>query len=361
VTPVGISDAVPRDGDSAYALRACEAAFHDESKVTTNRRRDASEMKIVLHDQFPIGEELLSLVRAAAPGATAVVADKEWLPGELADAEIFYGYHSPEVFVHAPKLKWIQSSAAGLDKLLVPELVNRGLVITNASGVHASAVVECAWALTLAIGRCLHTFMRQQQEHTWKWGPLYDMFGGTAGIIGLGGIGRQYARVARAFDMRVIAVDPHVREKPDTIAELWPMSQLDDLLRQSDVVLVSCPYTPETHYLIDRRRLGLMKPTAIIVNIARGGIIDEAALIDALRAGRLAGAGLDVTETEPLPASSPLWDAPNLVLSPHCGGVSSHRVRKLIEFFCENLRRYQTGQSLLNLVDQRKGYPVPAK
>ena len=316
-------------------------------------------MKIVLHDQFPIGEDLLSLVLSAAPGAAAVVADKDRLPAALDDADIFYGYHSPEVFVHAPKLKWIQSSAAGLDKMLVPELVNRGLVITNASGIHAAAVAECAWALTLAVGRCLHTCISQQRDHVWKWGPLFDMFGGTAGIIGLGGIGRQYARVARAFDMRVIAVDPHVREKPETVAELWPMDRLPELLRQSDVVLVSCPYTPETRYLINRERLALMKPTAIIVNIARGGIIDEAALIDVLKAGKLAGAGLDVTETEPLPPESPLWDAPNLVISPHCGGLSSHRMRKLIEFFCENLRRYQAGQPLLNLVDQRKGYPVP--
>src|SRR5262245_13043293 len=318
-------------------------------------------MKIVLHDQFPVGDELLSLVRSAAPAATVVTADKEQLPDELRDAEIFYGFHLPEVFAHAPKLKWIQSSAAGLDKLLVPELIKRGLTITNASGIHAAAVAECAWALTLTIGRSLHNYVRQQQEHVWKWAPLIDMFGGTAGVIGLGGIGRQFARVARAFDMRVIAVDPHVCEKPDIIADLWPMSRLDDLLKESDVALISCPYTAETHYLINRTRLSLMKPTAILVNIARGGIVDEVALVDALRAGKLGGAGLDVTETEPLPPSSPLWDAPNLVISPHCGGVSSHRVRKLIEFFCENLRRYVAGRPLLNLVDQRRGYPVPVK
>jgi phosphoglycerate dehydrogenase-like enzyme len=318
-------------------------------------------MKIVLHDQFPVGDELLGLVRNAAPSATVVAADKEQLPRELGDAEIFYGFHLPDVFAHAPKLKWIQSSAAGLDKLLVPELVNRGLTITNASGIHAAAVAECAWALTLAIGRGLHTYVRQQQQHVWKWGPLTDMFGGTVGVIGLGGIGRQFARVACAFDMRVIAVDPHAREKPESVAELWPLSRLDDLLEQSDIVLIACPYTPETHNLIDRRRLALMRPTAILVNIARGGIIEEEALVAALRAGKLGGAGLDVTETEPLPPSSPLWDAPNLIISPHCGGISSHRVRKLVEFFCENLRRYVAGRPLLNLVDQRRGYPVPAK
>jgi D-3-phosphoglycerate dehydrogenase len=317
-------------------------------------------MKIVLHDQFSIGEELLSRVRAAAPGATAVVAGKEQLSTALADAEVFYGFHSPEVFAHAPRLKWIQTSAAGLDKLLVPELISRGLIITNASGIHASAVAECAWALTLALSRCLPTYMRQQQQHVWKWGPLIDMFGGTAGIIGLGGIGRQYARVARAFDMRVIAVDPHARQTPDTVTHLWPMNRLDDLLRESDVILVSCPYTAETRYLIGRERLALVKPNAILINIARGGIIDEAALLDALHSGKLAGAGLDVTEIEPLPPASPLWDAPNLIISPHCGGISSHRVRKLIEFFCENLRRYVAGQPLVNLVDQKRGYPIQA-
>jgi phosphoglycerate dehydrogenase-like enzyme len=316
-------------------------------------------MKIVLHDQFPIGDDLLALVREAAPGALVVVADRDRLPGELADAEIFYGYHSPEVFAHAPRLKWIQTSAAGLDKLLVPALVDRGLIISNASGIHATAVVETAWALTLAIGRCLHRYVQQQQQHTWKWGPLYDMFGGTAGIIGLGGIGKQYARVARSFDMRVIAVDPHLKAKPPDVAELWRMERLPELLAQSDVVLASCPYTPETRHLINRERLALMKPTAILVNIARGGIVDEVALADALRGEKLAGAGLDVTEIEPLPPDSPLWDVPNLVISPHCAGVSSHRMRKLIEFFCENLRRYQRGQALLNVVDQRKGYPVP--
>jgi phosphoglycerate dehydrogenase-like enzyme len=247
-----------------------------------------------------------------------------------------------------------------MDSLLTADLVARGITITNASGIHAAAVAETAWALTLTIGRCLHVYLRQQQQHVWKWGPLFDMCGSTAGVIGLGGIGRQIARVANAFDMRVIAVDLHAVEKPASVAELWGMDQLNELLKQSDVVMISCPYTPETRYLINRERLALMKPSAILVNIARGGIVDEAALSDALRTGRLAGAGLDVCETEPLPAESPLWDVPNLVISPHCGGVSRHRMRRLVQFFAENLERYVKGQPLLNLVDQRKGYPIPS-
>jgi D-3-phosphoglycerate dehydrogenase len=316
-------------------------------------------MKIVVHDDLLTDPSILDPVRQIAAASDVVLAAKQRLPHELADAEVFFGYHSPEVFAHATRLKWIQTTAAGLDKLLTPELCARGITITNASGVHASAVAETAWALALAIARGFPTFFKQQQQHVWKWGPLYDLFGSTAGIIGLGGIGRQFARVAAAFDMRVIAVDPHLTARPNNIAELWRMDRLDDLLRQSDVVLVSCPYTRETHYLINAARLAIMKPTAILVNIARGGIIDEAALVDALLAGKLAGAGLDVCETEPLPASSPLWDAPNLLLTPHCAGMSHHRMRKLVEFFCQNLLRYQAGQPLLNIVDQAKGYPVP--
>ena len=316
-------------------------------------------MKIVMHDQFPITEELMAMVRQVAPGATIVAATKENIAAELVDADIFYGWHPPEVFANAAKLRWIQSSAAGLDRLLIPAVVERGITITNASGLHAAAVAETAWALTLAIGRGLHVYFRQQQQHIWKWGPLYDMSGSTAGIIGFGGIGRQFARVAKAFDMRVIAVDLHPREKPSDVAELWSMQGLENLLGQSDVVLISCPYTPESRYLITRDRLALMKSTAILVNIARGGIVDETALADALRGGRLAGAGLDVCEFEPLPADSPLWDVPNLLISPHCGGVSSHRMHKLVKFFSDNLRRYLAGQPLLNLVDQGRGYPVP--
>ena len=316
-------------------------------------------MKIVLHDQFPIDGPLVDRVRAAAPNADVASAAAEQLADELADAEIFFGYHTPEVFRHARKLRWIQASAAGLDRLLTPELVARDLLITNASGVHAPAVAEAAWALTLALTRGLPSFFRQQLDRTWKWAPLLDLYGATVGIIGLGGIGRQYARVAAAFDMRVVAVDAHRRNKPDGVAELWLTDRLPDLLQQSDVLLVSCPYTRETRHLIDRRALERMKPSAILVNIARGGIVDEAALADALSSGRLAGAGLDVCETEPLPPDSPLWHTPHLVLTPHCAGVSRHRMGRLVEFFCDNLERYQNGLPLRNLVDQQKGYPIP--
>ena len=281
------------------------------------------------------------------------------MAAELADAEVFYGFHEPAVFRTAERLRWIQTSSAGMDAILDEALVARELLITNASGVYAPQVAASAWALTLAIARGLPTFFRQQMEHVWEWGPIYALDGATAGIVGLGGIGRRYARIAAAFGMRVLAVDAHQPPKPDEVDEVWPMDRLEELLTAADVLMISCPSTRETHHLINRSGLAKMKPTGIVVNIARGGIVDEDALREALNEGRLAGAGLDVTETEPLPPDSPLWDTPNLIITPHCAGLSPQRDRNMTEFFCDNLRRYLAGQPLMNVVDQKRGYPVP--
>ena len=327
-------------------------------------------MKIVVYDKLALGDGFISSITKSdissrismiAPHARVLEPSADRLADELIDTEIFLGYQKADVFLDAQQLRWIQSTSAGMEHLRNPELIARDLIITNASGVHAPAVVETAWALTLAVARNIPTFVRQQQEHLWKWGPLRDMDGAIAGVIGLGGIGQRYARIAKAFGMRVLAVDPHFQSNPQHVEELWKMDQLPRLLEQSDVVLISCPSTKETQHLLDREKLSLMKPTAILVNIARGGIADETALADALRAGRLAGAGLDVCETEPLPADSPLWDVPNLVLTPHCAGLSSHRTRRVTDLFCENLRRYTNGETLLNVIDPVKGYPIPTR
>ena len=315
-------------------------------------------MKIVMHDPLPL-DEYLAAVQGAAPSAEIVVASKENVVEQLKDAEIFFGFHSPEVFRQATKLRWIQATSAGIEALLIPELVERGLIITNASGLYASPVAETGWALTLALFRRIPTYLRQQQEHRWEVQTPRDLDGSVAGIIGLGGIGSHYARVAAALGMRVVAVDRHQPPKPDFVESLWLMDRLNNLLQMSDVVLISCPLWSESRHLINRETLAQMKPTAFLVNIARGGIVEENALREALQSGQIAGAGIDVCETEPLPAESPLWEAPNLILTPHSAGFSAHRLRRLIELFCENLKRYQSGECLANEVDQEKGYPVP--
>lgn len=315
--------------------------------------------KVVMYDQYGVDvAQARSVVEQTRPEVSVTTPTAERLTEELKSAEIFFGYHSPEVFRDTPALRWIQSTSAGMDALLVPELAKRDLFITNASGIHAPQVAEMAWALTLSVSRGMLTFARQQQEHRWEWGTQYDLDGMTAGVVGLGGIGRRYARVAAAFGMRVLAVDPQPLAKPEEVEALWNLDRLDELLEVADFVLIACPATAETQSLIDRKRLARMKSTAILVNIARGGIVDEDALSEALRDGRLAGAGLDVCKTEPLPPESPLWDVPNLVITPHCAGLSPGRTRRLTEFFCENLRRYFDGEPLRNVVDREKGYPT---
>ena len=316
-------------------------------------------MKIVISDPLGFEDEHMSMILETAGDDTVVVPFEDDLVGELADAEVFFGYHSPEIFASALNLKWIQTTSAGLDMMLTPDVVERGLIVTNASGLHAPPVVETAWALTLAVSRCLKTFQRQQNEHVWEPFVPFDLNGRTAGIVGLGGIGRRYARIAAAFGMRVIAVDLHSPPKPDEVESLWGLDRLNDLIAEADVLMIACPATAETQGLIGPEQIALLKPTAILINIARGGIVDEPALIECLTDGRIAGAGLDVTKIEPLPADDPLWNTPRLVLTPHIAGWSGDRSRHLVEFFCENLHRYKFGEPLKNLVDQSRGYPVP--
>ena len=317
-------------------------------------------MKIVISDMLGFEEEHDAWIYEAAGDDTVVFPEgDEELLAELPDAEVFFGYHSPEVFSVATNLKWMQTTSAGLDMMLTPEVRAMGLQVTNASGLHAAPVVETAWALTLAVSRYLKHFGQCQRDHVWDQFTPYDLNHRTAGVIGLGGIGRRYAKIAAAFGMRVIAVDKHVSEKPEEVEELWPLERLNDLCAEADVVMIACPATSETQGLIGAEQLALMKPTGIIINIARGGIIDEPALIECLNAGRIAGAGLDVTRIEPLPDDDPLWDTPRLVITPHIAGWSSDRSRSVVRFFCDNLRRYKAGEPLENLVDQQQGYPVP--
>ena len=318
-------------------------------------------MKIVIYDPVGFDDTQIASIRSAAGAASVMVSSPEQLRADLEEAEIFFGFHAPEVFFEASQLRWIQTTSAGLDKILVPELVKRDLMITNASGVYAPQVVEQAWCLTLAVAGRVPLYWEQQKQHHWQIIDRIDLDGSTVGIIGLGGIGRRYARVAAAFGMRVLAVDLHQPPKPESVESLWPIDQIDELLEQSDFVLVSCPYTSETHHLVDGGRLSRMKSSAVLVNIARGSIVDEAALVSALENGHIAAAGIDVCEQEPLPPESSLWNVPNLVITPHCAGLSPQRMKQMADFFIANLQRYLDGQPLANLVNQQLGYPVPAQ
>jgi len=312
-------------------------------------------MKILIY--FPMAEEYYQLIRDAATGCRVVVAkDKEEAQREIVDADIVYGLCPRDVFLHAQQLKWFQSQSAGLDAVLFPELIESDVILTNAAGLYASHAAEHAFALLFGLTRGIHRFAENRLSRTWKGQRLLEIAGWTLGIIGMGGFGVEMATRGKGLRLRVIAVDAYRQEKPDGVDELWGMERLNDLLSMSDVVMVACPLTAETRHLLNAERLSLMKPTAYLINVARGGIIDEKALIQVVRERRIAGAGLDVFEVEPLPADSPLWDLDNVILTPHAAGTSQHRPRRTVEFFCDNLRRYLAGEPLRNVVDKRKGF-----
>ncbi len=202
-------------------------------------------------------------------------------------------------------------------------------------------------------------FFRAQDKREFIRRPTRDLTHATVGIVGFGGNGRRLAEVLRVFKTRIVATDMFPVAKPDYVDELWPADRLDDLLRAVDFLFLAAPLTELTRDMIDRRALGLLRPGSILINVARGPLVVEADLVAALRLGHLAGAGLDVTAEEPLPADSPLWSQPNVIITPHVGGQSARRIDDMTDFFCANLRRLRAGQRLANLVDKRLGYPMP--
>jgi phosphoglycerate dehydrogenase-like enzyme len=275
------------------------------------------------------------------------------------EVEVILGHFRPEVCAAAPKLRWIQSFSTGMDKFLFPEIVERDEVqISNVAGLYASQGGEHAWALLLALTRQIPLAVQNKEKRLWASDAVVEIAGMTLGIIGMGGFGVEMAKRAQGYDMTVISIDPVRTEKPPFVHELRPTSTetLHDLLRRSDIVMTACPLTKETYHLISTKELEIMKPTAYLINVTRGGIIDEPALVEALKSGQIAGAGLDVTEKEPLAADSPLWDAPNLIITPHRAGASQHRPRKIFEFFLQNLTHYLNGERPVNIIDKRKGY-----
>jgi phosphoglycerate dehydrogenase-like enzyme len=212
--------------------------------------------------------------------------------------------------------------------------------------------------LLLALARGIAPALQGKERREWRGGAAIELTGGVLGVIGMGGFGAETIKRAAGYDLKIIALDPVLTEPLPGVDELRTPDRdnLHDLLRRADAVVVACPLTEETYHLIGREQLALMKNSAYLINVTRGGIIDEDALATALKNEEIAGAGLDVFETEPLPADSPLWDAPNLIITPHRAGASQHRPRKIFEFFCQQLARYLQGERPLNIVDTTRGF-----
>lgn len=318
-------------------------------------------MKILIHYPFSVEElETFRQLAQSHGGHEIVHATTEAEAIAAApEIEVILGSFPPSVCAAAPGLRWVQSFSAGMDKFLFPEIIERAEVsISNMAGLYASQGGEHAWALLLALARDIPYALESQARGEWQGRAVVEVTGSTMGLVGMGGFGMEIAKRAAGYDMTLIAVDAVRTEKPDNIAELKPATRenLHDLLRRSDIVMIACPLTQETYHLIGREELAQMKQSAYLINVTRGGIIDEAALIEALEAGQIAGAGLDVCEEEPLPPVNPLWKAPNLIITPHRAGASQHRPRKIFEFYCQNLERYLKGEKPLNVIDKRRGY-----
>jgi phosphoglycerate dehydrogenase-like enzyme len=299
---------------------------------------------------------------AAAPGADA------WL-----------GRISRAAFLAAgPQLRWVHSTGVGIETLAgIPELVESDVIVTNVRGGHSNNVAEHAFALLLALTRNVPMFVKNQQEHAYRkptaGQPLTELSGGSMVVYGFGHIGRAVAKRALAFEMKVIGVDL----KPDEAAKLLaigngakgngagqgadgtpvaPLEKLDDVLPQADVVVITAPYTEASHRAFNAERIAKMRPGSYLVAVSRGGIVDEAALAEALRAGHLAGAALDVQEQEPLAPDSPLWDVPNLLISPHVASSSRKTTARVWSITSDNVRRFVNGLPLENVCDLRAGF-----
>jgi len=265
-----------------------------------------------------------------------------------------------DVFAAARRLRWVQSPAAGVGSMLFPAMRDSAVVLTNSRGMSAVAVAEHAFALLLAALRRLPEAVTAQRERQWIQADLSRLpmlRGRTLGCVGLGAIGTEVARIGAGFGCRVIGTRREADAPvPAGVDEAWGPDGLDRLLAGSDVVVLAVPLTPETRGLIGARELRLMKPTAWLVNVARGRLVDEAALVEALRAGTPAGAALDVFRHEPLDPASPLWSMPNVLLTPHVAGFREDYWEAAIDLFSENLRRFVSGQPLRNVVRKDAGY-----
>lgn len=320
--------------------------------------RTRAKIKVLIP---PTPSTQLAELKEVAPGAELVECQGESQAIEHArDAAASYGFISRPVIQAAASLRWVQQPSAGVEQLMeIPELVQSNITLTNMQRVYAPEIADQAMGYLLALTRDLGHFIRAQSHQEWPSkrpeSVLDELTNRTMLVIGLGGIGSEIARRAHAFGMRILATDPKVRERPLFVQELQRPDSFHDLLPRADVIACAAPLTEETRGMIGARQFALMRPGVLLINVARGKLIDTTALIEALDSKRVAAAGLDVTDPEPLPKGHELWTR-NVIITPHTAGQSPGGERRRHELFRENLRRFCSGEMLLNVVDKKVGY-----
>lgn len=333
------------------------AAVATLATTTAATARTAGRLKILIPPSKP---EHLAELKAVAPDVELVECrDENDALNRVEDAAATYGFITRPLIRAGRSLKWVQQPSAGVEHLMeIPELVRGEVVLTNMQRAYAPEIADQALGYLLAFTRSLTHFIRVQPGQDWRSRPsamLDELTDKTLLVIGLGGIGSEIARRAAAFGMRIVATDPKVLEKPLFVEELHKPDAFHSLLPRADVIASAVPLTGATRRMIGAKEFAMMKPGVILINVSRGGVIDTAALIEALDGKRVAAAGLDVTDPEPLPKEHPLWSR-NVIITPHTAGQSPGGERRRHEVFRENLRRFATGEMLLNVVDKKVGY-----
>ncbi|MCC6176687.1 MAG: D-2-hydroxyacid dehydrogenase [Chloroflexi bacterium] len=321
-------------------------------------------LTVVASPHFVVRPEQLARLHDAHPRVDLqIVTTPDELAAALpnADGAVIRFPLSAEMLASAPHLRWLHVMSAGVERMLTPALATSSLTISASKGPMSTLMAEHAVTLMLALARQLPDFFRDQQARRWRrypaeHGPLTEVIGKTMLVVGAGGVGTEVARICKlGFQMRVLGVSRTRRDCP-FVDEYVEPDRLRAGLAEADVVSLSLPVTPATHHLIDAAALAAMKPTAYLINVARGSLVDEAALVEALTAGRIAGAGLDALAVEPLPDDSPLWSLPNTIVTPHTSAITDRLGDRFVEFWCENIRRFAEGEPVLGLVNKEAGY-----
>jgi phosphoglycerate dehydrogenase-like enzyme len=334
-------------------------------------------MKLVIHP--PVEPERLDRITAAAgPMAVANAGDEDHALRHMPDADAFFGKITPRLLAAAPRLRWVQAPTASLEHYLFPELAAHPCVLTNMRGLFSDVIADQVMGYVICFARNLHVYILQATAG--KWAPVggeaarvaftsgpgtvndidrahRHLADATLGVVGLGAIGREVARRAAAFGVRVVAVDPRTADRPPEVAALWPLEQLPKLLAESDYVVIAAPHTPHTEKMFRRAQFQNMKRGAYLINNGRGAIVALDDLVAALNAGDLAGAALDVFEVEPLPPDHALWKMPGrVILTPHVAGYSPKIAGRHLEVLLDNVGRFTRGEPLRNVVDKREWY-----
>lgn len=306
----------------------------------------------------PLSDRHIATITNQTPQACVTVSDLEHAAEYIEDADIIVAMGILDIrplFLRATKLKWVHALTAGVDKFIFPELQESNVILTNSRGIHGIPVSEHVFSLMLAFTRCLNLLIRQQIENRWKRVMPDEIHEKTIGIVGLGSIGREIAKKAKGLGMQVLATRRKISQEI-FVDKMYPPEKLLEMLSLCDFVVVALPLTEDTKELLQLEHFKAMKRSAYLINIARGSILRQDDLVQALQTGLIRGAGLDVFEQEPLPETSPLWDMQNVIITPHVAASSPYYLDRAIKLFSDNLARYANGGEMFNIIDKYKGY-----